>query len=401
MSMNGSMREQTHDIWNDDDGEAAERQAQKSRRRRFLIFFLVLAAVLLVVLVAAWRDGTGFDILRRTFSYQDQAAQGEAAYEYDASSQNRFAVLGDRLVVLSATKLQILDPVDGEIWSASVNMSAPALVQSGDRAAAYDVGGTELYVLSEEGELLHLTAEETEPFLAANLNEDGWLAVTAEKATYKGSVAVYDPELEKVFEFKSSQRFVTDACVTDNGRNLAAVTLGQEAGTFVSNVVIYDLSKKDPQAEYDVADGLVAAITDRDGQLITVSDTCLTMAGVKGEVEATYAYGGSYLRGYDLGGDGFVPLLLNRYRSGSVGRLVTVNEKGEELASLDVSEEVLDLSAAGRYLAVLYADSLVVYNQDLEVYATYEGTDYASGVLMRSDGSALLTSGESASLFLP
>ena len=94
-------------------------------------------------------------------------------------------------------------------------------------------------------------------------------------------------------------------------------------------------------------------------------------------------------------------MLLNRYRSGSVGRLVTVNEKGEELASLDVSEEVLDLSAAGRYLAVLYADSLVVYNQDLEVYATYEGTDYASGVLMRSDGSALLTSGESASLFLP
>lgn len=393
--------EKTHDIWNDDDGEAAEQQARKSRRRRFLTFFLVLAAVLLVVLAAAWRDGTGLDILRRTFSYGDQAAEGETVYEYDTSSQNRFAALGDRLVVLSATKLQILDPVDGEIWSTAVSMSAPALVQSGNRAVAYDIGGTELYVLGEAGELLHLSAQGTEPLIAANLNEADWLAVTTQKAAYKGCVTVYDPELERVYEFNSSQRFVTDACVTDNGKYLAAVTLGQEAGTFVSNVVIYDLSKEDPEAEYDVTDGLAAAITDRDGQLVTVSDTCLTMASTKGEVEATYAYNGAYLRDYSLDGDGFTPLLLNRYRSGSVGRLVTVNEKGEKIASLDVSEEVLDLSAAGRYLAVLYGDSLVVYNQDLEVYATYEGTDYASGVLVRSDGSALLMTGDSASLFLP
>ena len=32
---------------------------------------------------------------------------------------------------------------------------------------------------------------------------------------------------------------------------------------------------------------------------------------------------------------------------------------------------------------------------------SYEGTDYASGVLMRPDGSALMLSMESASLFLP
>ena len=59
------MAEQTHDIWNDDDGEA---EAKKARRpRRFLRFFLILAVVLAVVLVAAYRDGTGFDVLRRFF----------------------------------------------------------------------------------------------------------------------------------------------------------------------------------------------------------------------------------------------------------------------------------------------------------------------------------------------
>ena len=92
---------------------------------------------------------------------------------------------------------------------------------------------------------------------------------------------------------------------------------------------------------------------------------------------------------------------MNRYQSGSVGQLVTVAPDGTTLASLDVTREVLDISAAGRYLAVLYTDSLVVYNPNLQVYASLSGTDFATGVLLRTDGSALLLSSESAGLFLP
>ena len=157
----------------------------------------------------------------------------------------------------------------------------------------------------------------------------------------------------------------------------------------------------DPAADYDVTDGLVAAVGEQDGQLVTVSDTCLTYASPAGEVRATYSYAGSYLREYDLHGDGFTALLLNRYKSGGVGRLVTVDTDGQEIAALDVNEEILSISAAGRYLAVLYMDSVEIYTEELEIYAQLEGTDYARSVLMRQDGSALLLAAESAHLFLP
>ncbi|MDD5931108.1 MAG: hypothetical protein PUC45_01405 [Oscillospiraceae bacterium] len=84
-----------------------------------------------------------------------------------------------------------------------------------------------------------------------------------------------------------------------------------------------------------------------------------------------------------------------------MGRLVTVGADGRELGSLDVNEEILNISASGRYLAVLYATRLVIYNADLQAYASLSGTDYARQVLVRSDGSALLVSSESAKLFLP
>ena len=70
------------------------REQSNSRLRRalrsFLIFFLVLVIVLGVVVVAAYRDGTGLDVLRRYLNYGDsEKSGGETIYEYDASAQTR------------------------------------------------------------------------------------------------------------------------------------------------------------------------------------------------------------------------------------------------------------------------------------------------------------------------
>lgn len=370
--------------------------------RSFFIFALALVIVLGVVVVAAYRDGTGFDVLRRYLNYgSSETLGGESIYDYDAAVSNRFAVVEDRLAVLSTSSLRLLNSSGGEVWSVPVKMDAPAIVSGGGRAVAYDVGGTQLYLIDSEGEVLSLEAHEDEPLISARLNDKGWLVVTAERRNYKGWVAVYDEVGEQVFEFNSSRRYVTDAYVTDDGKYLAAVTLGQEDGVFVSNVVIYDLTKEDPIANYNISDGLVAEIGQQGSALTTVSDTCLTFGGIDGAVHGTYRYQDEFLREYDLGGEDFVVLQLNRYQSGSVGRVVCVDPNGTELGNLDVKREILDLSAAGRYLAVLYMDSLVIYNREMQVYATLNGTDYAKAVLMRPDGSALLLSSESATLFLP
>ena len=102
-----------------------------------------------------------------------------------------------------------------------------------------------------------------------------------------------------------------------------------------------------------------------------------------------------------MDGDGFAALLLSRYRSGSALRLVTVGPDGETLAELDSRGEVLSLSAAGKYVAVLYSDSLVIYTPQLQEYARLDGTEYAREVLMRDDGTAVLVGSSSAWLYIP
>ena len=78
-----------------------------------------------------------------------------------------------------------------------------------------------------------------------------------------------------------------------------------------------------------------------------------------------------------------------------------VNADGETQALLSIEEQVLSLSAAGRYVALLTADRLDIYNQDLESYSTLEGTQGAQTVLQQSDGSAMLIDSTTARLYVP
>ena len=70
-------------------------------------------------------------------------------------------------------------------------------------------------------------------------------------------------------------------------------------------------------------------------------------------------------------------------------------------AQLELHEQVLSLTSAGRYTAVLTADRLDIYDQNLELYASLTGTQGARQVMQRSDGSALLLRGPPHGSALP
>ena len=75
--------------------------------------------------------------------------------------------------------------------------------------------------------------------------------------------------------------------------------------------------------------------------------------------------------------------------------------EGQEIASKELREEVLDIAAGGDYLAVLYGEGLVVYNSDLTEAARLADTDYAGQIRVEEDGTVLLISGTMARRFLP
>ena len=81
--------------------------------------------------------------------------------------------------------------------------------------------------------------------------------------------------------------------------------------------------------------------------------------------------------------------------------LVKANIKKREMNLDHIVDEILDIDAAGSYLAVLQSNALVLYGEDLTEAGRLEDTDYASHVLVDADGSALVIGGSSARRYLP
>ena len=385
------------------------RRSQAAPRRsggfgRALRVLLTLLIVLAVVVAAAWKDLKSLDSVKRLFSYNKitQDEQGKAElYAFSNDRSNVFALLGDHLIVASTTNVTVLGDDGSIVYSGSVKLVSPAIAVGGQTAAVYDIGAQTLLVFSASGLVRDMSGECSGSILSVSLNPSDYLTLNAEKSGYKSTVTVYDASGEKVFAFNSSERYVIDAAVLRDCKHMAAVTLGEANGAVANTVSLYSLGSEKAASVNTLTGSLLLSLDSVAGSLACLTDESLTFFTASGSLAGSYRFEYPYLRGVSMEGDGFAALLLSRYRSGSALRIVTVGTDGEALGGLDSRGEVLSLSAAGNYLAVLYSDSLVIYTPQMEEYARLVGTEYARAVIMRDDGTAVLIGSASAWLYIP
>lgn len=380
----------------------------KREQKRIVPWLLLLVLTALAVLgavgFAAQNHLTGMDSLRRFLSYDKarQSADGKTElYRYDSDRSATFESLGKSLIIVSTTRVQLLGGNGEELWSQTVNFTAPAVTVGKKTAAVYDVGGRTIYLLDENGLRRDMSGETGNGILSASLNGSDYLALTTLISGYRTTVTAYDASGAPVFTFNSSERYLTEARVLEDNRHLAAVSLGEAGGVFASTLTFYAFDQEKSVSETTFSGEMVLSLGIVDGNLAALKNERITLFSEDGSLAGSLRFEYPYLRGISLDGDGFGALLLSRYRSGNAMRIVTLNGGGEALGTLDVRREVVDISAAGKYVAVLFNDSLSIYTADLNAYATLEDTDYARRVIMRADGTALLLGASRAWLYVP
>lgn len=382
--------------------EEKPRRVAKRRRRSLLVLLAVAAVLAGIVTAAVLLDRSGFDGLRRSIIYAKAVKDENGCaqlYRYNSDQSGHFASLDGSLVSVSMHQLTVLDEKNRTLYDESVKFQTPSLQSRGGRAVAYDVGGTEVYVLSDKGLVYKLDC--AGEVLNASLNQKGWLTVVCGESGCKAAVRVYDAEGEAVFAFRSSDRFVMTAALSADSRTLAAVTMGQENGVFASYVVFYRVNSDKEAGRCTLRGSVVYDLTAAGSGFCAVTEEQLCFLSGDGVMTAAYDYGGDYLRRVSVSDDGYAAVLLGRYRTGTQHRIVTVNGEGKELAALEIDAEVASLSAAGRYVAVLTGEELVIYDKQLKPCAQLQEVSQAREVLMRSDGSAVLAGSMAASLYLP
>ena len=383
--------------------EEPPRRVDKKHRRRKRFRFILLCLLTLIVVTAAllWEKGT-FDGLRRSVVYYraDKDETGCAQlYSYPSDKTSCFLSLGGSLVNASQNQLQLINESDDVIYSANVQFLKPAVSTRGGLGLVYDVGGTGIYVLSSKGLRWQKTLE-GEVF-SATISDNGDTAVVYNESGYKAGVTVFDSEGRELFAFHSADRFLLHAAVSHDGKSVAIISLGQDDGIFASYMTIYRLTSTEPVAECVMENNVIYQLGTVGNTFCAVGDESLFFIDGNGTVRGTYHYGDAYLRRCCLTGNGYAALLLGQYKTGTQAQLLIIDSNGDEQAVAALDSEVLSLSAAGRYVAVLYSDSMAIFDKTLTEQAVLTESSEGRAVLMREDGSAVIAGATRASLYLP
>ena len=369
-----------------------------------LLAFLVTAALMVgAVTLVVYRDELNIDALRRYLAYRslekNESGQAEE-FHYTGDDSNSFASLDDGLLVCSKTSIQLFSQSGASYVEKNVSMANPVISVGGARAAVYDVGGEKLFVFANREEVFSLTGKK---ILSARMNESGCLTTITESSGYKGVATAYDASFQEVIDIQISSSFIMDAITSPDGTWLAVVALGQNGAEFESTLRIYDTREEsgEPAAVCRIGNDVVLDLK-WDGNGIWLQDEHgITLISESGEKLAAWENNNLYLKDFSLGGTGFAALLMGRYRSGNLGELILVDSTGARTAGINIQDEVLSISAAGRYVAVLYPGVLTIYDQELNVYDTTRLEEDIRRVILREDGTVMLIGSESARLYVP
>ena len=361
--------------------------------------FLCSGAVLVV-----YRDHFNLDALKRHMTYRslekdDQGQTAEFTYTRDAT--NAFASLNGSLVLCSDTALQLYSNSGVLYIDRQVKMNDPVISVCGTYAVVYDVGGNNLYVIHNKEVVFEYTSKTGCDLLSARVNENGCLAVVEEASGYKASVRIYNSAFKLVLAENVSSEYVVDAVISPSNSQFAVVSIAQRSGKFSSIVSLYDGKEGDQLASTVLEDQFILEVHWQSNNIWLQGNDSATVLDQELNVLGTWSEPNQYLQGYSLNGDNYAVEVASWYKAGGSGEVLLIDERGDTACSKAISGEVLSVSAAGRYIAVLTAEALTIYtSNDLEEYAQINNNG-SKRAIIHSDGATMMIGADSTWLYVP
>lgn len=369
--------------------------------KRIIIALLCLLVVSAVLCVAFFYEELNIDAARRWFRYlsvQDDANYGSASF--DAHSSNRFAPLGDGFAVASIAGLETFQNDGSVAGNYAVALNHPTIRTGKKMVMCYDVGGKSLLAVKKgEGQVLSLTSDNG--FYDADLSTGDTLCIASSEGGYKTVLHVYDEHQKEIYRWFSATQFMPVCAVSPSGDYVAAVALGQSDGSFESTLYLFSTKEEKPLFTLSLGGELVYDLTfAEETELSVITERAFYTYSVHGEEVSAWTHSGMGLTDFDFRGDGFALFSVNMYDGESPTAVLSVKD-GKVRGTLPIQGKLLDISACGRYVAVLTSDELLICRSDLSIYARTPNTWLATETICRKDGTAILISGGSSHIYLP
>lgn len=370
--------------------------------RRSMLFVLTVVLIFGTILFIFNYDKYGADGLRRWIAYREIFLSDTGESDPFAHAGGGFAsfALMDNAIVMASTSGSRYYSLTGAIYAETVATFQNPVLRQGNRSCVAFDAGSQVLTLYRDGDG-YTPFDNGQNILSARLNQNDWLVVVAQEKGYKSSATVFNASLETKLTIRLSSAFIVDAMVSSDNSKVALVTISESQGSFQTSVHVYKMGETEPVSVTPLTHALVIDMNYQDDTLWVLCEDRLVIHNTARNTTNEWLFGTQYLKNANLEGDGYATLLFGKYRAGLANSVVVIDKDGETVAQKEITQEVLSIHCAGRYIGILSSNSLEIFTNELELYAMLEDIAFATDIAITSNGSLVLASNQEVWMYLP
>ena len=309
---------------------------------------------------------------------------------YSNYLNSSYTGLNNGIASTSSRGIQVISAGGDQMFYDNFEMTSPGVDLSGERAAAFDIGGNIVKVFSNK-EVLY-TVETQSPVISASVNSSGWTAVCTQCEGYKGLVTVYDASGKVVYEWYSGEAYVAMADIREDSKTIAVLGM-TESG---SRIVFFDLGSEGEKGRCEIPDDVIIEIGfEKKDRVAAISAKKLLSVSTSGEIKKQYDFGSEYLRNYRLGSDGIHLLILSDYQVGGGCDAVCIRNGKETGRARNLPEPEKIALSGGKY-ALLSNQTVKVYSKNGKVKSTFNNISGAEEIILNDNGTVTVAKAYSA-----
>ncbi len=288
----------------------------------------------------------------------------ETEIKINSDDSASFLMMNNDMAVVTNSSAVIYAFSGDKMLEYDYTYSDAAAVTNGKELLVYDVAGKSLALYSNVAKLFSTELEYG--VKNACINDMGYFAVVSSEKTYRSGVIVFGPgknnKYEEKFRWMSPDKYVMSVALNSNASELTCAAVSNKNGSFVTELVVYDISTGERKYTSALDDTMVMKIgyTDNDKSIYALADgafMCFDRSlNLMGEAE----FNRNNARFFKETEDAFVVAQSNNL-SGSSMTVHLYGYNGTSIYELKTDSAVIDADFRDSKLYVLYKDKLAVY----------------------------------------
>lgn len=374
----------------------SSKEGPKPRTAGTRIIVLLLLAVLTLVIIM---NAESIRSSAFVASILGNEVEGEptTSYSLTPDSSNMFVVYNDGLSVLGSAGLTVFDKTGNESIDLAASFSKPVVKVAGKYLIGYDVGGSRfLYV--KDSKLVQNVMTDS-PVLTAEVNARGWTLVVSEKIGSKATCLIYNDDRNLVYEWISSERYITCSALSDDCKTAVIGGLQQKEAGLVSALKFISFDSETPYAIVEFNDVIILDVEFlNDGSIAVLTEDSVTVFNDDGTERGSFSFESDQLLDYDIDGEDFLLLRLARGSSDEISDVHVLNHECKIEQSISYPN-IMAIDAEENYFGILTSNMVVVYNSNLEKQFTTGILTGNKGLLIDEGGAAYVLSTVEATIY--